>query len=87
MPLRPGNPGKRLRARRLALGLSLREVEKVSLELARMLRRRAFLLPASRLHAIETKDAVPSVHRLYTLARAYGCGISELLEWYGIPRE
>ena len=79
-------PGTWLRAQRLALGLSLRNVQRASLLLAKKLGNRAFALPASRLHSIETADVVPSIHRLYTLARVYGLGLAELLSRYGIPR-
>jgi hypothetical protein len=78
-------PGQHLRARRLSLGLTLRDVHKASLSLARELRKPAFVLPPSRLHEIETKKMTPSVHRLYTLARVYRCRLNELLSWYGIP--
>ena len=85
MPQRKLSSGERLRATRLALGLSLRDVQGASLKLAKQLRDRRFTLPASRLHEFEVKDWVPRVHRLYTLAHVYGCDLKELLGWYGIP--
>ncbi len=85
VPKHRSNPGERLRSRRLALGLTLRDVRRASVKLARELRNPAFILPVSRLHGIETKRIVPSIHRLYTLARVYGCELRELLRWYGIP--
>jgi hypothetical protein len=78
-------PGQHLRARRLSLGLTLRDVHMASLSLARELRKPAFALPPSRLHDIETKEMTPSIHRLYTLTRVYRCRLNELLSWYGIP--
>ena len=86
MPKRPNSPGECLRATRWALGLTLRDVHILSLKLARKHRNKRFILPASRLHDIETKDIVPGVHRLYTLAHVYGCDIRTLMGWYGIPR-
>jgi len=77
--------GQHLRTRRLSLGLTLRDVHVASLGLARELRKPAFVLPASRLHDIETKKITPSIYRLYTLARVYRCRLTELLSWYGIP--
>jgi transcriptional regulator with XRE-family HTH domain len=77
--------GRRLRTRRLSLGLTLRDVYVASLSLARELRNPAFVLPLSRLHEIETKKITPSVYRLYTLSRVYRCRLNELLSWYGIP--
>src|SRR5262245_58171308 len=76
-------PGERLRGLRLVLSLSLRDVYEVSALLAKRLRNEDFLLPPSRLHEFETRDVVPSIHRLYTLASAYRCELAELLNWYG----
>jgi hypothetical protein len=78
-------PDQHLRARRLSLRLTLRDVHTASLGLARELRNPAFVILPSRLHDIETKKIVPSIHRLYTLARLYKCRLNELLSWYGIP--
>lgn len=86
MPKKESNPGRRLRAIRWALGLSLRDVHNASLKLARKLRNRRFILPGSRLHDIELKNTIPGIHRLYTLARVYGYDMRKLLKWYGIPR-
>jgi transcriptional regulator with XRE-family HTH domain len=90
-PSRAGNPkesakaGQNVRARRLRLGLTLGDVQRASLSLARELGNPAFILPASRLQQIEARDFVPSIHRLYTLSRVYKCRLRELLSWYGIP--
>jgi len=86
MPTRRSSPGERLRATRWALGLTLRDVHTASLRLARKLRNRKFILPASRLHDFEVKDTSPSIHRLYTLAHVYRCDVTELMGWYGVPR-
>ena len=83
---RRSGPGERLRATRWALGLTLRDVYVVSLNLARKHRNRKFILPASRLHEFEVKDTVPGIHRMYTLTQVYGCDIRELMGWYGVPR-
>lgn len=86
MPKRRCSPGERLRATRWALGLTLRDVHTASIKLARRLRNQRFILPASRLHDFEVKNTVPGLHRLYTLAHAYGFELRELLGWYGVPR-
>ena len=83
-PHRP-TPGERLRARRLVLGLTLRDVHEASIALAEKHGNREFTLPASRLHEFEVKGIVPSIFRLYTLSWVYGRKIGELLRWYGIP--
>lgn len=80
-------PGERLRAVRLVHDLSLRDVHHESAKLAKRLRNDDFLLPPSRLHEIEARDVIPSIHRLYTLARIYGHNVTEFLRWYGIPEQ
>lgn len=85
-PNRRCAPGERLRALRLVLDLSLRDVYHFSVRLARKLRNPGFVLPPSRLHEFEARNVVPGIHRLYTLACAYGYAMAEFLDWYGIPR-
>lgn len=85
-PNRRRGPGERLRALRLVLGLTLRDVHQSSITLSKKLRNSEFLLPASRLHEFETRSVVPSIHRLYTLAATYGYEMTALLAWYGIPQ-
>lgn len=79
------NPGERLRAVRLRLGFSLREVEAKSLVIATELHDRRFALPFARLHDIETNGVVPNIFRLYTLACIYRQDMRNLLRWYGVP--
>jgi transcriptional regulator with XRE-family HTH domain len=86
MPKNRSTPGEQLRAIRYALRLTLHDVHNASLKLAQKLRHQRFILPASRLHHIEVKDVIPSIHRLYTLAHVYGCDVTELLHMYGVPR-
>jgi transcriptional regulator with XRE-family HTH domain len=78
-------PGTELRAIRHQLGLTFRDVHALSLGIARRHRQPAFVISLSRLHRIETKDVIPSVHRLYALARIYGRTLNEILSLYGIP--
>jgi len=85
-PNRRRGPGERLRALRLVLGLTMRDVHKSSISLSKRLRNSEFLLPASRLHEFETRNVVPSIHRLYTLAATYGYEMTVLLAWYGVPQ-
>lgn len=85
-PNRRRGSGERLRALRLVLGLTMRDVHRASMSLSKRLRNSEFAVPASRLHEFETRNVVPSVHRLYTLATIYGYEITELLAWYGIPQ-
>ena len=82
---RQANSGAKLRAIRQQLGLSLREVHAVSVALAKKRRQPAFVIPPSRLHDIESKNKIPSIHRLYALALIYGRTLNELVSLYGIP--
>jgi transcriptional regulator with XRE-family HTH domain len=82
---RQANPGAKLRAIRQQLGWSMREVHAASAALAKKHRQPAFVISPSRLHNIESKNKIPSIHRLYALARIYGRTLNELLSVYGIP--
>ena len=77
--------GDRLRASREYLGMSLRDVQRVSSGLAKRLHNRNFAIPSSRLHFYETSSSTPSIYRLYTLAYIYGYKLAKVLAWYGIP--
>jgi hypothetical protein len=44
-----------------------------------------FVIPLSRLHGIECKNNIPSIHRLYALALIYRRTLNEILPLYGIP--
>jgi transcriptional regulator with XRE-family HTH domain len=74
-----------LRAIRQQCGLSFREVYAASQDIAKEHRQPAFVISPSRLHAIETKNVIPGIHRLYALARVYGRTLNEILSLYGIP--
>jgi len=78
-------PGLRLRQVRERLGLTYRDVERISYELAARRGRPEFVLHISRLADIENHNVVPSLHKLYTLAVAYHLQPLEMLVWYDIP--
>jgi len=82
---RQAKPGAELRAIRQQLGWSLRDVHAASVALAKKSRQPAFVTPPSRLHNIESKNKIPSIHRLYALALIYRRTMNELLSFYGIP--
>jgi transcriptional regulator with XRE-family HTH domain len=79
------HPGLRLRQARERLGLTYREVESASHELAARRGRSEFILHISRLAEIENKGVVPGLHKLYTLAVIYDLNPHEILRWYDIP--
>ena len=80
-------PGLRLRQARERLGLTYRDVESASYELAAKRGRSEFILHISRLADIENRDVVPGVHKLYTLAAIYRLNPHDILRWYDIPIE
>ena len=63
----------------------MREVHTATVALAKKHRQPAFEIAPSRLHDIERKNKIPSIHRLYALALIYGRTLNEILSLYGIP--
>lgn len=78
-------PGLRLRQIRERLGLTYRDVERISYELAARRGRPDFVLHISRLADIENHNVVPSLHKVYTLAVAYHLNPADLFGWYDVP--
>ena len=62
----------------------MHDVYELSKQIAKKQRKRAFLLPPSRIFDIEIRGAIPSIFRLHTLTVAYKVRITELLKLYGI---
>src|SRR3989441_12088640 len=80
-------PGLRLRQARELLGLTYRDVERASYELAARRGRPDFILHISRLAYIENRGVVPSLHKLYTLAAIYRLNPLEIFGLYDVPIE
>ena len=78
------NAGLNLRLARESLGLTMRDVETSSTRLAEKRANDEFVISPSRLSDIETKNLVPSIFRLYSLAVIYRLDLREILSWYGI---
>ena len=78
-------PGLRLRQVRERLGLTYRDVEAASYQLAVRRGRPEFVVRLSRLADIENRNVVPSLHKLYTLAVLYHLHPLELFRWYDVP--
>jgi len=78
-------PGLRLRQNRERLGLTYRDVESASFELAAKRGRPDFILHISRLADIENRNVVPSLHKLYSLAVIYHLDPLEITSWYDAP--
>lgn len=80
-------PGLRLRQARERLGLTYRDVERASYELAARRGRPELILHISRLADIENRAVVPGLHKLYTLAVVYHLNPLEIFRWYDVPIE
>lgn len=80
-------PGEKLKQVRDKLGLTYRDVEQASRQIAARRGSDEFIIGLSRLADIENKGTAPSVHRLYTLCAIYRLDYEEVLRWYGVPRE
>lgn len=76
--------GQQLRHLRESLGLTLRDVETASAEIAARHANQEFFIPFSRLSEIETKGLHPSIFRIYTLAAVYRCDYRKILDWYEV---
>jgi hypothetical protein len=76
--------GQQLRHRREELGLTLRDVEAASSEIAARHANQEFFIPFSRLSEIETKGLLPSIFRIYTLAAIYHRDYRTICAWYDV---
>jgi transcriptional regulator with XRE-family HTH domain len=77
--------GSCLRQVREKLGLTYRDVEQSSFELASKHGRPEFVIRISRLADIENGGVTPTLHKLYTLCALYKLDIFEVCQWYQIP--
>lgn len=80
-------PGLRLRRAREKLGLTYRDVERASYEIAARRGRPEFILHISRLADIENRNVVPSLHKLYSMAAIYHLHPMQITTWYEVPFE
>ena len=77
--------GKRLRAERERLGLSLRDVESLSHNIAERRQSSDYKIARTSLAEIENGKCAPSLHRLYTLSVIYGHDYDRLAIMCGVP--
>ncbi|MGH9776196.1 MAG: helix-turn-helix domain-containing protein [Candidatus Acidiferrales bacterium] len=76
-----------LRQVRERLGLTYREVEHASYEIASQRGRSEFIIHISRLAELENGDVTPSLHKLYSLCAIYHLDPFELSHRYDVPLE
>jgi transcriptional regulator with XRE-family HTH domain len=77
-------PGILMRQLRKQCGLTMRDVEKASLRLAKELGNKKRIVMPSQLSLIERKRTVPNIYRFDTLARIYKVSLKKLLSIYGV---
>lgn len=80
-------PGFRLRQSRERLGLTFRDVERASYELAAKRGRPEMILHISRLADIENRGVTPGLFKVYTLAVVYHLNPLDIFRWYEVPIE
>jgi transcriptional regulator with XRE-family HTH domain len=79
------HPGEELKEIRTRLRITTREVAERSKKIAEQEKNAAFLISNSWLTQIEThSSALPSIHKLFTLACIYHIGYTRLLMMYGV---
>jgi hypothetical protein len=76
--------GMHLRELREQLGLTLRDVENATLEIATKNKNESFIVNLSRLSDIESKGVLPTIYRAYSLSVVYRVSMIDLLGLYGI---
>src|SRR5438045_3389958 len=77
-------PGKNLKELRTRLGITVREVEEESQKIAEAQANPEFFVSNNWLTRLENTDAVPSIHKLFSLSAVYRVKLSDLLPMFGI---
>lgn len=76
--------GERLKNLRNQLGITTREVEEFSRKIAQDEGNEYFQISNAWLTQIENTDAIPSIHKLFSLSIIYRTGFNELLALFGV---
>jgi len=76
--------GFRLKQIRERLGLTLRQVEEASLEIADAERSSEYVVSTARLNQIENDGSLPSIYKFYILTVIYHLSVEEMMGLYGI---
>src|SRR5215469_2611264 len=77
--------GERLRAFRERLGLTTRDVEARSQQIAEERRNREYYLSHAWVTDIENGKFKPSIYKIYSLSAIYHVGCTEVLSCFGLP--
>ena len=76
--------GRFLRAARLRVRLSMREVERLSRRISEEKKSRDYYVSHTWLTDIEKGEFTPSIYKLYSLSIIYKCSYDEMLQIFGI---
>jgi transcriptional regulator with XRE-family HTH domain len=77
--------GEKLKELRVRLGLTTRDVEDRSRQIAEDKHNREFHVSHGWLTDIENGKFTPSIFKLFTLSAVYGCKLADLLSSFGVP--
>lgn len=77
--------GEKLRQLRMRLGLTTREVEGRSLQIADERHNREYYLSHAWVTDIENGKFTPSIYKIYSLGAIYGVSYTEVLSCFGLP--
>src|ERR1700677_5334450 len=83
-PTSAADAGKRLRAARERLCLSIREVEDLSREISLKMNAPDFFISRSWLGALEAGKLKLNIYRLQSLSLIYRLGLDEILSFFGV---
>lgn len=82
------HPGERLRSLRASVGLTIREVERRSLEIAEARGNSDYVVSHSWLQSIERGGkSTPSIYKFYSLGVIYNRGCGEIHSYFGVQYE
>lgn len=76
--------GERLKALRMQMRLTTRDVEKLSMQIADAKRNPEYYLSHAWLTEIESGEFTPSIYKLYTLSTIYHSRFTEMLGYFGL---
>jgi transcriptional regulator with XRE-family HTH domain len=76
--------GERIKALRLKVRMTTREVEKLSLEISKSKRNPEYYISHAWLTDIENGEFTPSIYKLYSLSAIYHSRFTDLLAYFGL---
>jgi hypothetical protein len=76
--------GRHMCETRERLALTMRDVHRLSKQIAKSLRNPDYIVSPSRLCDIERKGATPNLYRVHALSLVYDCSVEKLLKFYGV---